>query len=43
MEAKYDIEFYKDKIIWMVRNSEMYYDAITEKVYLDKEYYYDEI
>ncbi|WP_022769084.1 DNA-directed RNA polymerase subunit alpha C-terminal domain-containing protein [Butyrivibrio sp. NC2007] len=42
-QEEYGISLEKDKIIQMIKNTNMYYDTIMEKIYLSKEYYYDEI
>lgn len=40
---EYGIKISREKIKLLVQNSEMYYDTIMEKVYLTKDYYYEEI
>lgn len=38
----YGITFARDKLTWIIRKSNMYYDATMEKVYLTKEEYYED-
>lgn len=40
---EYGIRIPREKITWLIKNSDMYYDTIMEKIYLTKEEYYDEI
>lgn len=42
LNEKYNTQLSASKIIEKVRNSEMYYDEIMEKAYLDLNYYYEE-
>ena len=42
LNEKYNTQLSVSKIIEKVRNSEMYYDEIMEKAYLDLNYYYEE-
>lgn len=43
LTEEYGLTFSKEKALWIVKNSEMYYDSIMEKIYYDKEDYYDDI
>ena len=43
LKAKYGLDIPKEKIIQYVKNSDIYYDSIMEKIYINKNYYYDEI
>lgn len=43
IKETYGIMISRDKIIVLINNSEMYYDSVMKKVYLSKDYYYDEI
>lgn len=42
IRENYGITIQKDKITWIIRESHLYYDSIMEKIYYDKEDYYDE-
>ncbi|WP_261296582.1 hypothetical protein [Staphylococcus capitis] len=39
---KYDVQFNYSKLIESIKHTNMYYDEIMEKVYLDLDYYYEE-
>lgn len=39
----YGITLKKDKIIWLIKDSELYYDSNIKKIYLKKEFYYEDI
>ena len=39
----YGITLKKDKIIWLIKDSELYYDSNIKKIYLNKEFYYEDI
>lgn len=39
---EYGIRLLREKITWLIKNTDLYYDSIMEKVYLTKEDYYDE-
>lgn len=43
IEEEYGIEFSKDKVTWIIKDTEMYYDSTMEKIYKSKEYFYEEI
>ena len=43
LKEDYGISMSKDKIILIIKESELYYDSTMEKVYLNKEYFYDEL
>ena len=43
VSEEYGVKLLREKITWLIKNSDMYYDSIMEKLYLTKEYYYDEI
>lgn len=43
LQEDYGINILKDKIIQFVKDSELYYDSTMEKLYLDKEYFYEEL
>ena len=43
IDNEYGIQLTKDKITQFIKSSDMYYDSIMEKIYLSKEYYYEEI
>ncbi|WP_029066719.1 hypothetical protein [Lachnobacterium bovis] len=43
LEEKYGLIYMKDKVIQFIKPTSVYYDSIMEKVYLTKEYYYEEI
>lgn len=43
LEEQYGIMLEKDKLVFMIRKSDMYYDSIMEAVYTDYETYYEEI
>ena len=40
---EYGVLLEKDKITQLIKPTNMYYDSIMGKIYLSKEYYYDEI
>ena len=40
---EYGVDLKKDKIVELIKSSNLYYDSVMEKIYLSKEYYYDEI
>ena len=40
---EYGIKILREKITWIIRNTDMYYDSIMKRIYLTKEDYYDEI
>ena len=42
LNDEYGVHLQKEKIIQMIKESELYYDATMEKVYLDKEYFYED-
>ena len=37
------VDLKKEKIVELIKPSNLYYDSVMEKIYLSKEYYYDEI
>lgn len=43
VKSEYKITLQREKISWLIKNSDMYYDSIMEKIYLTKEDYYDDI
>ncbi len=43
LQDDYGISMFKEKIIQLVKDSELYYDATMEKLYLNKEYFYEEL
>ena len=43
LEEQYGIVLDKDKIVFFIRKSDMYYDGIMEAAYTDYETYYEEI
>ena len=40
---EYGVDLKKEKIVELIKPSNLYYDSVMEKIYLSKEYYYDEI
>ena len=40
---EYDIELQKDKVVYWIGQSELYYDSTMEKIYLNKDAYYEDI
>ncbi len=40
---EYGVIFSKEQINQFIKSTDMYYDSIMEKIYLSKEYYYEEI
>ena len=43
IEDEYGILMQREKLPYLINNSDMYYDSIMEKIYLTKNDYYDEI
>ena len=43
LKSEYGIILSKEKIVQFIKDTSMYYDSIMEKLYLTKEYYYEEI
>ncbi len=43
IKKEYAVELEKEKVINLVKDTELYYDPIMEKIYVSKDYYYDEI
>ena len=43
LEERYGIEIRKDKLTYMIQNTDMYYDAIMETVYMDYDTYFEEV
>ena len=43
ISIKYDVEIKKERTIATAKLAGLYYDSIMEKIYYDKEDYYDEI
>ena len=43
IEKEYGIRFSKEKVTWIIKDTEMYYDSTMEKIYKSKEYFYEEI
>lgn len=43
LDKEYGFVVDKDTLTYLLKESDMYYDSIMEKVYLDKSYYLDEI
>ena len=42
MKEEYGVVIRKEKILYCIQDSDLYYDPIMEKIYFDKEYYYEE-
>lgn len=42
LESRYRITFTKEKVAWLIKDSELYYDSIMQKLYYTKEIYYDD-
>ena len=42
IQDKYGVTLRKDKITWLIKDSSIYFDPIMEKLYFDKEDYYNE-
>ncbi len=43
IKKEYAVDLEKEKVINWVKDTELYYDSIMEKIYVSKDYYYDEI
>ena len=43
LEERYGIEIRKEKLTYMIQNTDMYYDAIMETVYMDYDTYFEEV
>lgn len=43
LEERYGIEMRKDKLTYIIQNTDMYYDAIMETVYIDYDTYFEEV
>lgn len=43
IEETYGIKLRKDKVTWIIKESPLYYDSVMEKIYFDKEDYYEDI
>lgn len=43
LKENYNVDISKDRIVYMIKDTELYYDDIMEKVYINKDEYYDEI
>ncbi len=43
LEEEYGICFPKDKLVWLIKESSLYYDGIMETVYIDYDTYFEEI
>ena len=43
LEEEYGIVFEKDKLVWLIKESSLYYDSIMETVYIDYDTYFEEI
>lgn len=43
IEEKYGIRLRKEKILEDIKKTAMYYDSIMEKIYYNKDYYYDDL
>ena len=43
IQEKFHISLDRDRLIWRIQNTELYYDNIMQKVYLDYNTYYEEL
>lgn len=43
LEERYGIVIRKDKLTYMIQNTDLYYDAIMETVYMDYDTYFEEV
>lgn len=43
LQEDYGISMFKEKIVQLIKESELYYDSTMEKLYLNKEYFYEEL
>ena len=43
LEERYGIEMRKDKLTYIIQNTDMYYDTIMETVYTDYDTYFEEV
>lgn len=42
LKEEYGVTLRKDKVTWLIKDSTLYYDSIMEKIYFDKEDYYED-
>ena len=42
-QEKFHISLDRDRLIWCIQNTELYYDNIMQKVYLNYNTYYEEL
>ncbi len=40
---EYGVNLEKEKIVYTIKETDLYYDDIMEKIYLNKDYYYEEV
>ena len=43
IEENYDVKYSKDKIVYWLGKSELFYDSTMEKIYINKDEYYNDI
>ena len=43
LKDNYNVNIPKDKIVYLIKDSGIYYDSIMEKIYLNKDEYYEDI
>ena len=43
IDVEYGVKLEKEKIVYTLKDTDLYYDEIMEKVYLNKDYYYEEV
>ena len=43
LKNTYNVNLSKDKIIYMIKDSDLYYDSIMKKIYINKDEYYEEV